>query len=55
MKFMVNGAITLGTLDGANIEIAEEAGFENEFIFGLKADEIEQLKLLIHMKLIRKY
>ncbi|MDK9580442.1 glycogen/starch/alpha-glucan phosphorylase [Sneathia sanguinegens] len=43
MKFMVNGAITLGTMDGANIEIVEEAGLENEFIFGLTADEIERL------------
>lgn len=43
MKLMMNGAITLGTLDGANIEIAERAGMENEIIFGLKADEVERV------------
>ena len=42
MKFMMNGAITLGTLDGANIEIVERAGAENAVIFGLKADEVEE-------------
>lgn len=40
MKFMINGAVTVGTMDGANIEIVEEAGIENEYIFGLTADEI---------------
>ncbi|MGL5458008.1 MAG: glycogen/starch/alpha-glucan phosphorylase [Cetobacterium sp.] len=44
MKFMINGALTFGTLDGANVEIVEEAGVENNYIFGLKVGEIEELK-----------
>jgi len=43
MKFMLNGAVTMGTWDGANIEIAEEVGLDNIFIFGNKADEIRRL------------
>jgi starch phosphorylase len=43
MKFMINGAPTIGTMDGANVEIVEEAGIENNYIFGLSSDEVKEL------------
>ena len=44
MKFMLNGTVTLGTMDGANVEICEEAGRENEYIFGADVEEVARVK-----------
>ncbi len=50
MKFMMNGAITIGTMDGANVEIVDHAGFENEVIFGLSAEEVTKIYTFNHYR-----
>lgn len=55
MKFMMNGAITLGTMDGANVEIVEKVGYENAEIFGLRADDVALIRHENSYDVWRKY
>lgn len=55
MKFVMNGSLVIGTMDGANVEIAEEVGVENMFIFGANVEEIDDLREKMRQTNPREY